>query len=133
MGFHNTRLVGPWVRPPCDLSHQSASRCTYCSHSRSNEARLNELRSNWVMTSVGVGGLVVVGPRGGQQRPVMSLCVRAVISSRCKCIPVQVGPLIYSSEGIFINLSLISPSTRCKKKLCRDWWGVEGVGSFTRY
>lgn len=114
MGFHNTRLVGPWVRPPRDLSHQSADRCTYCSHSRSNEARLNELGSNWVMTSEGVGGLVVV--EGGGGRPVMSLCVRAVISSRCKCIPVQVGPLIYSCEGIFINLSLISPSTRCKKK-----------------
>lgn len=65
-GFHNTRLVGPSVRPPRDLSHPSASHCTYCSHSRSNEARLNELGSNWVMTSVGAGGLGV-GSGGGNR------------------------------------------------------------------
>lgn len=44
----------------------------------------------------------------------MSLCIRAVISSRCKWIPVQVGPLIYSSKGFFINSSLISIPTHSK-------------------
>lgn len=86
---------------PADLSHQSASYCTYCSHSHSSDP------VEWVRMQLGDDVW------GKQQRPVMSLCVRAVISSRCKCILVQVGPLIYSSKGIFINLSLISLSTRC--------------------
>ena len=43
----------------------------------------------------------------------MSLYVRTVISSRCKCILVQVGPLIYSSKCNFINLPLISLSAHC--------------------
>lgn len=33
-----------------------------------------------------------MGGGGAAQRPVMRLCVRAVISSRCKCFLVQVGP-----------------------------------------
>lgn len=53
---------------------------------------------NWMG---GVGG-------GGAERPVMRLCVRAVISSRCKCFLVQVCPLIYSSKGIFINPPLVT-------------------------
>lgn len=49
----------------------------------------------------------------------MSLYVSAVISSRCKCILVQVGPLIYSSKCNFINSSLILLSARCPS-LCAE-------------
>lgn len=46
----------------------------------------------------------------------MSLYVRAVISSTCKCILVEVGPLIYSSKCYFINLPLILLSMHHKSQ-----------------
>lgn len=90
----------------CDLSHPSAGYCTYCSHTGTAAARLNELGCNWVMTSKKL------------RRPVMSLCVRAVISSTCKYILVQLGWLIYSSKCNSINFSLISLVMHISLILC---------------
>lgn len=99
------RLVVPaCVPPPSDLSHQSASYCTYCSRSHSSDP------AEWVRMQLGDD----VWRK--QQRPVMSLYVRTVISSTCKCILVEVGPLIYSSKCNFINLPLILLSTHHKSR-----------------
>lgn len=100
---------GSSLFPLSDLSHQSASYCTYCSHCHSSDP------AEWVRMQLGDD--VWKKP----QMPVMSLYVRTVISSRCKCILVQVGPLIYSSKCNFINLSLISLSTHCKSQPEKKW------------
>lgn len=97
--------------PPSDLWHQSTTSSRYCSHSH-HRGLVEWVRGLWrnrLMTTERVG---VCGRAG---RPVMRLCVRAVISSRCKCFLVQVGPLIYSSKGISINPPLITRLWRARK------------------
>lgn len=54
----------------------------------------------------------------------MRLCVRPVISSRCKCFLVHVAPLIYSSEGIFINPPLIARPRRTRRRAIPPIIGV---------
>lgn len=54
----------------------------------------------------------------------MSLYVKTVISSRCKCILVQVGPLIYSFKCNFINLHLVSLSVHCVS-LSEEKWLID--------
>lgn len=83
----------------------SISQLLYLLFSQSQQ-RLFE----WVRTQLG-------DDVWGKQRPVMSLYVRPVISSRCKCILVQVGLLIYSAECNFINLSLIFAINKMQKRV----------------